>query len=183
MRRMVIPLVVTAVLLSASSASGDPGDHTDPADLGRFRRTSPRASLDRDVGGLIVGIPNGRAWGIESALRPLDGSARVTLVLTVTDADVSEAFVRVAYYARSDARSRQLATKDSPFVRVGDDRRIVLELDPPPAAVAYRVRVLGRLVAGPLRSRVDAIRVRPDPAAAERGRRRPSLTRLEADLP
>jgi hypothetical protein len=107
----------------------------------------------------------------------------VSLVLAVDDPDVSEAFVRVAYYARADARTRQLATRDSPFVRVGEDRRIVIELDPPPGAVAYRVRVLGRLVATAVLSRVDAIRVRPDPAPAERGRQRPSLTRLQADLP
>lgn len=178
MRRSAVPLVIVALLLSASSALADPGDP-----LGRFRRTSPRAALDRDAGGLVIGIPSGRAWGIESVLLPLDGAGRVTLVLAVDDPDVSEAFVRVAYYARADACSRQLATSDSPFVRVGDDRRIVIELDPPPGAVAYRVRVLGRLVAGAVLSRVDAIHVRPDPAPGERGRQRPPLTRLETDLP
>jgi hypothetical protein len=175
--RHLASLIVVGVLLSASPASADPGDP------GRFRRTTPRGSLDRDAGGLIVGIPSGQAWGIESALRPLDGAGRVTLVLAVDDPDVAEAFVRVAYYARADARSRQLATRDSPFVRVGEDRRIVIELDPPPAAVAYRVRVLGRLVPGARLSRADAIHVRPDPAPADRGRPRPSLTRLETDLP
>lgn len=186
MRRSALLVVVLGILLSASTATADPGDRGDPADLadsGRFRRTTPRASLDRDAGGLVVGIPSGRAWGIESALLPLGGASRATLVLAVDDPDVAEAFVRVAYYARADARSRQLATRDSPFVRVGEDRRITVELVPPPGAVAYRVRVLGRLVAGARLSRVDAIHVRPDPAAAERGRPRPSLTRLEADLP
>jgi hypothetical protein len=96
---------------------------------------------------------------------------------------VAEAFVRVAYYARADARSRQLATRDSPFVRVGEDRRITVELIPPAGAVAYRVRVLGRLVAGAARSRIDAIHVRQDPLPAERGRPRPALTRLETDPP
>jgi hypothetical protein len=153
-------------VLCASAAFADPGD------VGPFRPTTPRGSLERDTGGLIVGIPSGRAWGIESGLLPLDGGSRVRLTLTVEDPDVAEAFVRVAYDARSDGRSRQLATRDSPVVRVGQDRRISVELMPPPGAVAYRVRVLGRLVAGAVRSRVDAIHVRPDPAPAERGRPR-----------
>ncbi len=150
------------------------------ADTGPFRRTTPRASFDRDAGGLVVGIPSGRAWGIESGLEPLDGTGALRVVLAVDDPDVAEAFVRIAYYARGDARSRQLVTQDSPFVRVGEDRRIVIDLAPPQGAVAYRVRVLGRLVAGATVSRRDAIRARPE-AAGERGRRRPSLTRLETD--
>jgi hypothetical protein len=175
MRRSVLLLVPLAFALLGSSALADPGD------VGPFRRTTPRGSLERDTGGLIVGIPSGRAWGIESDLLALDGPGRVALVLAVDDPEVAEAFVRIAYYARGDARSRQLATRDAPFVRVGEDRRIAVDLDPPPGAVAYRVRVLGRLVAGAVLSRVDAIRVRPDPAPAERGRPRPSLTRLEPD--
>jgi len=151
------------------------------ADSGPFRRTTPRASFDRDAGGLVIGIPSGRAWGIESGLEPLDGSDALHLVVAVDDPDVAEAFVRIAYYARGDARSRQLATQDSPFVRVGEDRRIVIDLAPPRGAVAYRVRVLGRLVAGATLPRRDAIRARPDDAPAERGRQRPSLTRLETD--
>ena len=180
MRRHTLIFIALLIVAFASTASADPGD---PADLIRLRRTTPRASLDRDTGGLVVGIPSGRAWGIESALIPLDGRSRVTLVLAVDDPDIREAFVRIAYYARADARSRQLATDDSPFVRVGEDRRIAVELDPPPLAVAYRVRVLGRLVAGAVRSRLDAIHVRPDQRPAEQGRPRPSLTRLESDLP
>jgi len=179
---LLVPVGITLVLL-ASAASADPGP---------FRRTTPRAFLDyldyreylgHEVGSLIVGIPSGRAWGIESGLRPLDGAGPVALAVAVDDPDVAEAFVRVAYYARGDARSRQLATRDSPFVRVGEDRRIVVELDPPPGAVAYRVRVLGRLVAGATFSRADAIRVRSDLGAADQGRPRPALTRLETDLP
>ena len=175
MRRTPLLLVPLALALLGSSALADPGD------VGPFRRTTPRGSLERDTGGLIVGIPGGRAWGIESGLVPLDGTDRLTLVLAVDDPDVAEAFVRIAYYARADARSRQLATHDSPYVRVGEDRRIAVELVPPPGAVAYRVRVLGRLVAGAVRSAVDAIRVRPDPSPTGRGRSRPSLTRLEGD--
>ncbi len=175
-RRFLIRVacIAVAVALCASPASADPGP---------FRRTTPRASLYGDAGGLIVGIPSGRAWGIESGLQPLDGASRVTLRLAVDDPDVAEAFVRIAYYARLDARTRQLETRDSPFVRVGDDRRVIIELDPPPGAVAYRVRVLGRLVAGAGHSRPDAIRARLDHQAAEQGRERPSLTRLEIDLP
>ena len=151
------------------------------ADTGPFRRTTPRASFDRDAGGLIVGIPSGRAWGIESRLEPLAGTGEPHLVIAVDDPDVAEAFVRIAYYARGDARSRQLATQDSPFVRVGEDRRIVIDLAPPPGAVAYRLRVLGRLIAGAPYSRGDAIHVRFDGPPADRGRPRASLTRLEAD--
>ena len=174
---VLLVLVGIALVLLASAASADPGP---------FRRTTPRAFLGylgQEAGGLIVGIPSGRAWGIESGLRPLDGAGPVALAVAVDDPDVAEAFVRVAYYARGDARSRQLATRDSPFVHVGEDRRIVVELDPPPGAVAYRVRVLGRLVAGGMLSRADAIRVRSDVGAADRGGPRPALTRLETDLP
>ena len=178
MRRAALVLVPLALAMLGSSALADPGDG---GDLGPFRRTTPRGSLDRDTGGLVIGIPSGRAWGIESDLVPLVGPGAVTLVLAVDDPDISEAFVRIAYYARADARSRQLATRDSPYVRVGEDRRVSVELVPPPGAIAYRVRVLGRLVAGAVLSRIDAIHVRLDPTAADRGRARPSLTRLEPD--
>jgi len=171
--RPVIPFLVAAgLLLSAPIAL---------ADTGPFRRTTPRASFDRDAGGLVIGIPSGRAWGIERGLEPLDGSGALRLVVAVDDPDVAEAFVRIAYYARGDTRSRQLKTWDSPFVRVREDRRIVIDLAPPDGAVAYRVRVLGRLVAGATVSRRDAIHARPDDTPPERGRPRPSLTRLETD--
>ena len=168
-------MVLLLLLPLASLASADPG--------GPFRRTTPRGFLDRDAGGLVVGIPDGRAWGIESALRPLPSAARVTIDLAVDDPDVAEAFVRVAYYAVADRRSRQLATIDSPFVRVGPQRRVTVEVEPPAGAVAYRVRILGRLVVGAQVSRADAIRARWVAGAAEQGLRRPSLTRLLTDLP
>jgi hypothetical protein len=175
MRRLAAIIASVALSLHlATPAAADPG--------GPFRRTTPRATMDRDLGGLVLGIPSGRAWGIESELRPLDGT-RVILTVAVDDPDVAEAFVRVAYYARGDVRSRQLATRDSAYVRVGEDRRITVELDPPAGAVAYRVRVLGRLVAGAPHSRADAIHVGWGSRPGERGRPRPSLTRLEIDLP
>lgn len=177
MRRSL--LVILLVLSAAAPASADPG--------GPFRRTTPRGFLDRNPGGgLDIGIPAGRAWGVESGLRLFDASAdagRVTFDLAVEDPDVAEAFVRVAYYARGDQRSRQLATVDSPFVRVGPARRVTVELDRPPGAVAYRVRVLGRLVAGAAISRADAIRARWAAGPAIQGPRRPSPTRLLTDLP
>ena len=177
MRLRCLVLAAIAILAQGSAALADPGD------LGRFHRTTPRGSLERVPSGLLVGIPSGRAWGIESELIALEGNGQVTVVLAVDDPDVAQAFVRIAYYARADGRSRQLATRDSPFVRVGEDRRIAVELDPPAGAIAYRVRVLGRLVTGALRSRVDAIHVQPLATAAERGGQRPSLTRLETDVP
>jgi hypothetical protein len=177
----VIVLLVAALLsggLGPGLASADPG--------GPFRRTTPRGFADRDAGGLVIGIPGGRAWGVEGALHPIDptvDAARMTVDLAVDDPDVAEAFVRIAYYARADVRSRQLATIDSAFVRVGQERRIRVELAPPPGAVAYRVRVLGRLATGAAISRPDAIRVRWVGGAAEQGLPRPSLTRLLTDLP
>ncbi len=172
---MLVPLVLLVLLVPGSPASADPD--------GPFRRTTPRGFLDRYAGGLVIGIPDRRAWGVESALRPLPSSARLTIDLAVDDPDVAEAFVRIAYYAVGDRRSRQLATIDSPFVRVGPQRRVTVEAEPPPGAVAYRVRILGRLVAGAQVSRADAIRVRWVEGAAEQGTPRPSLTRLLIDLP
>ena len=175
MRRTLLFIALLIAVGPASPASADPG--------GPFRRTTPRGFLDRDAGGLVIGIPADRAWGVESALRPIGDATRLTVELAVTDSDVAEAFVRVAYYARADLRSRQIATIDSPFVRVGPERRVTVELEPPPGAVAYRVRVLGRLVTGAVISRADAIRARWVGGAAEQGPRRPSLTRLLTDLP
>ena len=173
-----ILLLAALVFIAGTPASADPG--------GPFRRTTPRGLLDQGPGGLVIGVPDGRAWGVEGPLRPLDPSTevtRVTVDLDVGDPDVVEAFLRIAYYARADRRSRQLAIVDSPFVRAGAGRRVTVELDPPSGAVAYRVRVLGRLAAGAAISRADAIRARWTGGPTEQALRRPSLTRLLHDLP
>jgi len=162
MRRPAI-LVVIALLL-AVPASADPGDG------GPFRRTTPRAEVIRAGEWTFLGIPGGRAWGLESALRPLD---------------VREVFLRVAYYARGDARSRQLAIADSAAVSVvagGSGTAVTVRLDPPLGAVAYRVRLLGRLFGRDLRTAAGAIRARwDDPGAADGGP--PALTRLLQEPP
>ncbi|HVR88885.1 MAG TPA: hypothetical protein VHG53_04990 [Candidatus Limnocylindria bacterium] len=100
----------------------------------------------------------------------------------MSDPDITGAFVRIAYSARGDARSRQLAIPDWALVRAGDGARLTLVLDPPAGAVADRGRVLGRLAAGTPVSRIDAIHVRWVGGALERGRERPAFTRpLSAD--
>jgi hypothetical protein len=170
LRLGLLALVVTLAL--GSTAAADPGG---------FRRTTPRAVLAESGGALVLGIPASRAWGVESGLRPLDGPVRLSIVLAVDDPDVAGAFVRIAYYARDLGRSRQLAIQDSDIVRGGAGARLTIELDPPPDAIAYRVRILGRLAPGGGRSRADAIRARW--ATAGRGPERPVLTRLLSDLP
>lgn len=68
-------------------------------------------------------------------------------------------------------------------MRLGPERRVTVELELPPGAVAYRVRVLGPLVTGAVISRAEAIHARWVGGAAEQGPRRPSLTRLLTDVP
>ena len=117
----------------------------DDGDL-HFRRTTPRAAVREEPGALVIGIPGGRAWGIESALLPLPASPTTVIArLGVTDVAVREAFVRVAYYASASARTRQLAVADSAPVSAGARGVVAVALDPPPGAVAYRIRVLARL--------------------------------------
>jgi hypothetical protein len=109
-------------------------------------------------GALVIGVPGGRAWGIESDLRPVPPSGTTLLVrIGVTDAAVREAFVRVAYYGVATGRSRQLATSDSVPVSAGRRPIVAVPTDPPGGAVGYRVRVLARLVDPDGRSADDAI--------------------------
>lgn len=150
--RMCVAAVVVVCLALAGVASAD--------DTG-FHRTTPRASLDGTTTVLVIGVPGGRAWGIESELRPLPspGTALFARVI-VTDDAVHEAFVRIAYYASATQRTRQIATSDSEIVPTGRSALVSVPFEPPPGAVAYRVRVLARLVDRDARSSDDAITVR-----------------------
>ena len=181
---LIVLLVVAAAIAASLPASADPPRPVGPADHGdggSFRRTTPRASLGTSGGELVLGIPASRAWGIESGLRPLPppgAGSVISVVLAVSDPDVTGAFVRIAYYSRGDARSRQIAIQDSAVVRAGDGARLTVLLDPPAGAVAYRLRVLGRLAAGSAVSQADAIRARWVGGALQRPRERPAFTRL-----
>ena len=152
MRRTI---ALTLVLLAVAAAPAAADD-----DRTQFRRTTPRASLQEDAGTFTLGVPSGRAWGIESELRALPSEGALAVRLVVDDDDVREAFARIAYYASATGRSRQIAVADSVAVAAGEGRLVFVALDPPPGAVAYRVRVLARLRAGADRSRGDAIHAR-----------------------
>lgn len=156
MRITVVLLSCALVIARSVAASADDGIH--------FHRTTPRGTLYGSEGVLLVGIPGGRAWGIESDLRPLPADGVVVVRLSVDDASVREAFVRVAYYASGRARTRQLAVSDSAPVQAGVRVLVAVPLDPPPGAVAYRVRVLARLADPVGRSRDDAVRAEIRPA-------------------
>jgi hypothetical protein len=152
MRRTLAFLLVLLAVVAAPAAADDDPPH--------FRRTTPRAWLDEDAGNITLGVPSGRAWGIESELRPLPGGGALAVRLSVSDDDVREAFARIAYYASATGRPRQIAVADSEAVGAGEGRVLFLPLDPPPGAVAYRIRVLARLHPGAARSRDDAIHAR-----------------------
>ena len=175
MSRLVAILVAGALVLAGSvPAAADDG--------WGFRRTTPRAALLLEQDGYELGVPGGRAWGIESALRPLAGASSVAFEVAVDDPAVREAFVRVAYYDRDWGRPRQMEIVDSAFVRIGEKRLLTIVLDPPLGAVAYRVRVLARLSPGaPASSTTDAIRVSSDGDPVLVGRR--PYTRLRPDGP
>lgn len=151
--RRPIALALLLLIVAAAPAVAD-DDRTD------FRRTTPRGSFEEHAGTLTLGVPSGRAWGIESELRPLPPERALAVRLEVRDDDVREAFARVAYYARATGRPRQIAIADSESVAAGEGRLVFIPLDPPPGAVAYRVRVLARLRAGAERSSDDAIQAR-----------------------
>jgi hypothetical protein len=152
-------LLVGLALTAGALADDDP----------QFRRTTPRGSFGRDGPALSVGVPGGRAWGIESELRAVPGersSFRATI--EVSDPAVREAFVRIAWYDHMAARPRQFSLTDARLVRAGESATLEITLDPPPRAVAYRIRVLARLRSPDALSRPDAIRavlgeLRPSP--------------------
>ncbi|HEY8656912.1 MAG TPA: hypothetical protein VIN34_09285 [Candidatus Limnocylindria bacterium] len=178
---LVLPILIVLAVVAAP-ASADPGDG---GDGGPFRRTTPRADVIRSGEWTLLGIPGGRAWGLESALRPLDGKGEVTVELAVIDPEVREVFLRVAYYSRAVGRSRQLVTADSAMVTVADGpggTAVQVRLDPPPGAIAYRIRLLGRLFGRDGRAAVGAIRARWEAPGTVRGGR-PSLTRLLVEPP
>ncbi len=147
---LVLVLVLTPLLAPAwADADGPPLS---------FHRTTPRASLADAAGMLVIGVPSSRAWGVESELRRLpDVDAAVVARIAVRDGTVGEAFLRVAYYASATARTRQLAIADSAAVPYGSDELVIVPLDPPAGAVAFRVRVLARTVPGVTTSARDAI--------------------------
>jgi len=175
MRQTGLLALVLLAAVARPAAADDDRTH--------FRRTTPRASLEVEAGTFMLGVPSGRAWGIESELRPLPAERALAVRLVVADDDVREAFARVAYYASATGRPRQIAVVDSEGVAAGEGRLLFVTLDPPPGAVAYRVRVLARLRAGSERSQDDAIRARVsliDRAATHFGS---LLSRLLPDRP
>lgn len=169
---LTVLLAGAALLLLGTPAAADDGGPT-------FHRTTPRAALDVSDGVVAIGVPAGRAWGIESELRRLPRDGGVLVVrLTVEDDAVREAFVRLAYYASASTRTRQLAITDSAPVEAGEHRVVAVPLDPPPGAVAYRIRVLVRLAAARDRSSDDAVRVRSGLVDGGSVGMRPLLSRL-----
>lgn len=150
MRRLCALGIALSLIALASPALAD--------DSGPFRLTTPRGSLALGGDALIVGIPDGRAWGAESALHLLPSAGTQLVVrVGVSDDAVREAFVRVAYYASATGRTRQLAIADSAPVPAGAPLTVSVAIDPPKGAVAYRVRVLARLREGPARSADGAV--------------------------
>jgi hypothetical protein len=150
-RALCAVLTLTLVVASGSTARADDDDR-------HFHLTTPRGSLALAGEALVIGIPGGRAWGVESELRPLPpAGTNLIATLAVSDAAVREAFVRVAYYASATGRSRQIAIVDSAPVAAGARARVGVEIEPPRGAVAYRVRVLARLREPGARSAGDAV--------------------------
>jgi hypothetical protein len=151
-RARICVLVCIAVALgSARPALADEGHPP-------FHRTTPRATFDQESGVLVIGVPGGRAWGIESELRTLPPAGTTLVVrLSVTDDAVREAFVRIAYYGSATTRTRQLATADSEPVAARRRAAVAVPLEPPSGAVAFRVRVLARLTDPAGRSTDDAV--------------------------
>jgi hypothetical protein len=147
---LLCSLLAATILGTSADAEGGPP----------YRRTTPRGSFGMVGPELVVGVPGGRAWGIESALIPVPGErTAVRAEIEVSDPEVREAFVRVAWYDRATGRPRQFALTDARYVRAGETATLEVALDPPPGAVAYRLRVLARLGAPDAVSASDAIRV------------------------
>jgi hypothetical protein len=147
---LLCAFVAVAALSLVASADGGPP----------YRRTTPRGSFGENGAELLIGVPGGRAWGIESALMPVPNQRTgFRATLEVRDLEIREAFVRVAWYDRATGRPKQFALTDAAFVRAGETTTLEVALDPPVGAVAYRVRVLARLRTPEALSAADAIRV------------------------
>jgi hypothetical protein len=148
--RFLCAVGIAAALAASASADGGPP----------YRRTTPRGSFGQEGPELVVGVPGGRAWGIESALIPVpEGRTGFRATVEVSDPEIREAFIRVAWYQRATGRPRQFALTDARFVRAGETATVDVALDPPAGAVAYRIRVLARLRSPQPRSKSDAIHV------------------------
>src|SRR4029453_14651628 len=97
-RTLSLALAVLAVVAMPTSADDDPTP---------FRRTTPRATLEEEAGAFTLGVPSGRAWGIESELRPLPAERALAVRLAVSDDEVREAFPRIAYSPSAPGRPRR----------------------------------------------------------------------------
>ena len=151
----VVASLLCAIGLAAAVAASASADGGPP-----YRRTTPRGSFGTDGPELVVGVPGGRAWGIESALIAVpDERSGFRATIEVSDPEVREAFIRVAWYDRGTGRPRQFALTDARFVRAGESATLEVALDPPAGAVAYRVRVLARLRTPAAFSAPDAVTV------------------------
>lgn len=105
---LLCALGVAAVLSVVVSADGGPP----------YRRTTPRGSFGTDGPELVVGVPGGRAWGIESALIPVsDERTGLRVTVEVSDPEIREAFIRIAWYDQATGRPRQFALTDARYVR------------------------------------------------------------------
>lgn len=162
-----------------------------------LRLTTPRGDLVREADGLYLAVPGGRAWGITSGLLLLEqghlradgrgssavvergraGATSIAAEIEVRDPRVAHAFLRVAWYDRATGRPRQIAIQDSQLVRHGERARVAVRLLPPAGAVAYRIRVLARLIETASRSAPAGIVVRGLRVEGA-GRERPRPTRL-----
>jgi hypothetical protein len=169
MRHALFAVALLLVLISPAAADDGP----------RFHRTTPRGTFGIEGPALLVGVPGGRAWGIESELRTVpDERSSMRATIEVADPAVREAFVRIAWYDRMTGRPRQFELTDARFVVAGETATLEVILDPPPGALAYRVRVLARLVEPRAVSVPEAIRVRLSSPVA-----RPPLFPLTRLLP
>src|SRR5439155_13511357 len=123
-------------LTSPAAADDDP----------RFHRTTPRGAFGSDGPELLVGVPGGRAWGIESELRPVpDERSSMSATIEVADPAVREAFVRIAWYDRTTGRPPQFGLLDARLVSAGETTTLGERLDQAAGPIAYRVRVVVRL--------------------------------------